>query len=50
MPYTSGILIGIGETRQERLHALLELRGLHQEFGHIQVTEWPQGCVERSEQ
>ncbi|HHX35343.1 MAG TPA: 5-amino-6-(D-ribitylamino)uracil--L-tyrosine 4-hydroxyphenyl transferase CofH [Gammaproteobacteria bacterium] len=33
---TSGILIGIGETRTERIDALLALRELHKEFGHIQ--------------
>lgn len=36
VPFTSGILIGIGETRQERVESLLALRGLQQEFGHIQ--------------
>ena len=36
VPYTSGILIGIGETRAERLHALLLLRSLSQRHGHIQ--------------
>ncbi len=36
VPFTSGILIGIGETRRERIEALLALRGLHEEFGHIQ--------------
>ncbi|MDE0510509.1 MAG: bifunctional FO biosynthesis protein CofGH, partial [Gammaproteobacteria bacterium] len=35
-PFTSGILIGIGETREERLEALLALRGLHEAHGHIQ--------------
>jgi FO synthase len=33
---TSGILIGIGETRAERIDALLTLRDLHQEHGHLQ--------------
>lgn len=33
---TSGILIGIGETRIERIDALLALRELHREYGHIQ--------------
>ena len=33
---TSGILIGIGETRAERIDALLALRELHREYGHIQ--------------
>jgi FO synthase len=36
IPFTSGILIGIGETRRERLEALLELRELHGRYGHIQ--------------
>ncbi len=35
-PFTSGILIGIGETRLERIEALLALRDLNDEFGHIQ--------------
>lgn len=33
---TSGILIGIGETREERIDALLALRTLHQQYGHMQ--------------
>lgn len=36
VPFTSGILIGIGETRRERIESLLALRRLHEEFGHIQ--------------
>jgi FO synthase len=36
VPLTSGLLIGIGETRDERLLALLLLRDLHREFGHLQ--------------
>jgi FO synthase len=36
VPFTSGILIGIGETRAERIQALLALRDLHQRHGHIQ--------------
>ena len=36
IPFTSGILIGIGETAAERVEALLELRSLHDEYGHIQ--------------
>ena len=36
IPFTSGILIGIGETREERLAALLALRGLHDRYGHLQ--------------
>ena len=36
IPFTTGILIGIGETRRERLESLLEIRALHAEYGHIQ--------------
>ena len=36
VPFTSGILIGIGETRLERIEALLALRAVHTEHGHIQ--------------
>jgi FO synthase len=36
VPFTSGILIGIGETREERIDALLALRDLHARYGHIQ--------------
>ena len=36
VPFTSGILIGIGETRRERIESLLALRDLNDEFGHIQ--------------
>ena len=37
IPFTSGILIGIGETRAERVAALLEeLRALHERHGHLQ--------------
>lgn len=37
MPFTSGILIGIGETRAERVHSLQALLDLHLRYGHIQV-------------
>jgi FO synthase len=36
IPFTSGILIGIGETRLERIEALLALRKLHEQYGHLQ--------------
>jgi FO synthase len=36
VPFTSGILIGIGETRRERIEALLMLRDLHRRHGHLQ--------------
>jgi len=36
VPFTTGLLIGIGETRQERIEALLAIRDLHARYGHIQ--------------
>ncbi len=36
VPFTSGILIGIGETRLERIDSLLTLRALHRRYGHLQ--------------
>ena len=36
VPFTSGLLIGIGETREERLDALFALRDLHRRHGHLQ--------------
>jgi FO synthase len=36
VPFTSGILIGIGETRAERIQSLLALRDLNDRHGHIQ--------------
>jgi FO synthase len=36
IPFTSGILIGIGETRVERLDALRALGRVHEEHGHLQ--------------
>jgi len=36
IPFTSGILIGIGETRRERIESLLALRSLHAQYGHLQ--------------
>jgi len=36
VPFTSGVLIGIGETRLERVESLLALRDAHAAHGHIQ--------------
>jgi 7,8-didemethyl-8-hydroxy-5-deazariboflavin synthase CofG subunit len=36
VPFTTGILIGIGETAEERLDALFAIRTIHRRFGHIQ--------------
>ena len=36
IPFTTGILVGIGETRRDRIDSLLAIRRLHQTHGHIQ--------------
>jgi FO synthase len=36
IPFTTGILLGIGETRRERVESLLAIRRAHREHGHIQ--------------
>jgi FO synthase len=36
VPFTSGILAGIGETRSERISSLIALRELHDQYGHLQ--------------
>lgn len=36
VPFTTGILIGIGETRTERIDAIFAMRRTGREFGHIQ--------------
>jgi FO synthase len=36
IPFTTGILIGIGETRAERIEALAAIRALHDRYGHVQ--------------
>jgi FO synthase len=36
VPFTSGILIGIGETRAERIDALVAIRELGERHGHVQ--------------
>jgi len=36
IPFTTGILIGIGETLEERVDALIAIRDLHARYGHIQ--------------
>ena len=36
LAFTTGILIGIGETLEERVDALLAIRAVHQKHGHIQ--------------
>src|SRR5213082_1902912 len=34
--FTTGILIGIGETMEERVDSLAAIRGMHEKYGHIQ--------------
>jgi 7,8-didemethyl-8-hydroxy-5-deazariboflavin synthase CofG subunit len=36
VPFTTGLLIGIGETPQDRVETLLAIRTLHERYGHIQ--------------
>jgi FO synthase len=36
VPFTTGILVGIGETYQERVESLLAIRASHERHGHIQ--------------
>jgi FO synthase len=36
VPFTTGILIGIGESPEDRVDALLAIRDLHRRYGHIQ--------------
>ena len=36
VPFTTGLLIGIGETREERIEALHAIEAVHRRYGHIQ--------------
>ena len=36
VPFTTGLLIGIGETPRERVESLIAIRDLHRRYGHIQ--------------
>lgn len=36
VPFTTGLLVGIGESFEERIQSLLALRELHERYGHIQ--------------
>ena len=36
VPFTTGLLVGIGETREERIDAILKIRASHERFGHVQ--------------
>jgi 7,8-didemethyl-8-hydroxy-5-deazariboflavin synthase CofG subunit len=36
VPFTTGLLIGIGESMEDRVDTLLAIRSLHERYGHIQ--------------
>ncbi len=36
VPFTSGLLVGIGETLQERAETIFALRGVARQYGHLQ--------------
>jgi FO synthase len=36
IPFTTGLLIGIGETPRERVDTLVAIRDLHERYGHVQ--------------
>ena len=36
VPFTTGILVGIGETLRDRAESLLAIRELHRRYGHVQ--------------
>ena len=36
VPFTTGVLVGIGENRQERIDTLLAIRAAHERHGHVQ--------------
>ena len=36
VPFTTGILIGIGESRRDRIESLVAIAKLHAEYGHVQ--------------
>jgi FO synthase len=48
VPFTTGLLIGIGETRAERVEALLAIRDLHARYGHIQEVIIQNFCAKDS--
>ncbi len=36
IPFTTGLLLGIGETESDRIHTLEAIRSIHRRWGHIQ--------------
>jgi len=45
VPFTTGLLIGIGETLEDRIDTLLAIRELHRRYGHIQEVIVQNFCV-----
>ncbi|HTA22455.1 MAG TPA: 7,8-didemethyl-8-hydroxy-5-deazariboflavin synthase CofG [Terriglobales bacterium] len=45
VPFTTGLLIGIGESPEDRVDSLLAIRELHQRYGHIQEVIIQNFCV-----
>ena len=45
---TTGLLVGIGESRLDRVEALLRIRDLHQRYGHIQARVCGGGAGQHS--
>jgi FO synthase len=50
VPFTTGLLIGIGETRAERVEALIAIRDLHFRYGHIQEVIIQNFCAKDATQ
>jgi FO synthase len=50
VPFTTGLLIGIGETQAERVEALLAIRDLHARYGHIQEVIIQNFCAKDATQ
>jgi FO synthase len=48
VPFTTGILIGIGETRVDRIEALLAIRSLQEQYGHIQEVIIQNFCAKEN--
>jgi 7,8-didemethyl-8-hydroxy-5-deazariboflavin synthase CofG subunit len=48
VPFTTGLLIGIGETLEDRVDTLLAIRELHRRYGHIQEVIVQNFRVKRS--
>lgn len=60
IPFTTGILVGIGETWEDRVRSIRTIRDIHEKFGHIQeviiqnfvpkpgtkMSAWNAPCIE----